>query len=157
VAAALPPRELPLNLLTGDLPGRLALLPRADWLRLGLCLALLPLRGQILRSMDGHFRRAVRQGLDEAVLAALDQRAGGDAVRSLLGAGAWRTPAQVAAGGVVAALDQACDWPAPVRQRFELQFAAGELAQPPSVAGLDPHFLEIACKASWPDHPWLWC
>lgn len=157
VARALPPRRLPLDLLTGDLQGRLALLDRAHWLRLGLCISVLPFCGRILKSMDGNFRRVVREALDERTLEALDRQA--DAVASIafvLGPGAWRAPERVAAGGVRAALEQACLWPDPVRQRFLLQFGPDELSGPPSVGGLNQQCLEIACKASLPDHPWLW-
>lgn len=158
LARALPPRRLDPGLLGRDLRGRLALLLRADWLRLGLCIAVLPFCGQIQRSMDGHFRRVVRQALDEAALQSLDQQ-GALAERPvfLAGAGAWRTPDLLAAGAVRAALEQACGWPDPVRERFALQFEPEELEAPPSVGGLDMTWLEIACKASLPDHPWLWC
>lgn len=158
LARALPPHRLDAGLLGRDLRGRLALLPRADWLRLGLCIAVLPFCGQIQRSMDGHFRRAVRQALDEAALQSLDQQ-GMLAERPtfLAGAGAWRTPALLAAGGVRSAMEQACGWPDPVRQRFALQFEPEELEAPPSVGGLNMTWLEIACKVLLPDHPWLWC
>jgi hypothetical protein len=157
VARALPPRRLSPEMLTRDLRGRLALLPRADWLRLGLCLSALPFCGHILRSMDGHFRRAVRQALDEPALESLDrQDVAVGRVEFLLGPGAWRTPERVALGGMRAALEQACLWPDPVRERFLLQFGPDELALPPSVVGLNLHWLEIACKASLADHPWLW-
>lgn len=157
VAQACPPRCLSLDVLTADLRGRLALMPREQWQRLGLCVAILPASGHILRSMDGHFRRAVRQGLDERVLEALDQHAdAADPVRLLLGAGAWRDPARVAAGGIRSLIEQACLWPDPVRERFVLQFEPHELAAPSAVAGLNFFWLEIACKALWPDHPWLW-
>lgn len=158
VARALPPRRLDAGMLGRDLRGRLALLPRADWLRLGLCISVLPACGQIQRSMDGHFRRVVRQALDEATLQSLDQQ-GVLAERPtfLAGAGAWRAPALLAAGGMRSAVEQACGWPDPVRERFALQFEPEELEAPPSVGGLDMTWLEIACKASLPDHPWLWC
>ena len=158
VARALPPRRLDAGLLGRDLRGRLALLPRADWLRLGLCISVLPSCGQIQRSMDGHFRRVVRQALDETALQSLDQQGTVPARPVFLaGAGAWRAPALLAAGGMRSALEQACGWPDPVRQRFALQFEPEELEAPPSVGGLDMTWLEIACKASLPDHPWLWC
>lgn len=154
----LPPRRLDAALLTRNLRGRLALLPRADWLRLGLCISVLPFCGQIQRSMDGHFRRVVRQALDELTVQGLDAQAAlGDRPVFLGGAGAWRTPDALAAGGLRAALEQACGWPDPVRTRFALQFEPEELEAPPSVGGLDMTWLEIACKASLPDHPWLWC
>lgn len=158
MARALPPRRLDTSLLARDLRGRLALLPRTDWLRLGLCISVLPFCGQIQRSMDGHFRRVVREALGETALRDLDQY-GAQAERPifLAGAGAWRAPAALAAGGVRSALEQACGWPDPVRKRFALQFEPEELEAPPSVGGLDMTWLEIACKASWPDHPWLWC
>jgi len=158
MACALPPRRLDTGLIGRDLRGRLALMPRADWLRLGLCIAVLPFCGQIQRSMDGHFRRAVRQVLDEAALERLDQQAG-LAERPVFraGAGAWRAPDLLAAGGVRSAVEQACGWPEPVRQRFALQFEPEELEALPSVGGLDMTWLEIACKVLLPDHPWLWC
>lgn len=158
LARALPPRRLDLELLGRDLRGRLALLPREDWLQLGLCIAVLPSCGGIRRSMDGHFRRVVQRALDESALTNLEERAEvPDRPAFLGGPGAWRAADRMAAGGVRAALEQVCVWPDPVRQRFELQFEPEELDVPPSVGGLNMTWLEIACKASWPDHPWLWC
>ena len=75
------------------------------------------------------------------------------------GSSAVKTPHidGLAAGGMRSAVTQACGWPDPVRQRFALQFEPEELEAPPSVGGLDMTWLEIACKVSFPDHPWLWC
>jgi hypothetical protein len=158
LARLLPPRRLDIELLSRELRGRLALLPRGDWLRLGLCVAVLPFCGQILRSMDGHFRRVVQQALDESALSGLEgQAAVPERPVFLGGPGAWRSADRLAAGGVRAALEQVCMWPDPIRQRFDLQFEPEELDVPASVGGLNMTWLEIACKASWPDHPWLWC
>jgi hypothetical protein len=153
-----PPRRLDAMLLAGHLRGRLALLSREEWWRLGLCVCVLPSCGQIQRSLDGHFRRAVRQLLDEVALEGLDLNAGQWHTRPvfLAGPGAWRDPNSLAAGGVRAAMEQACPWPEPVRQRVQLRFEPEELTVPPSVRGLDITWLEIACRALWPQHPWLW-
>jgi hypothetical protein len=157
VGLLVPMRPLDLTALVRDWRSRLALLPRDDWLRLGLAVSALPYSGHIQRSMDGHFRRAVQQALDAEAVRALDGAS--DAVRSVvfaLGAGAWRQPHIVACCGVRAVLDQVCVWPAAVRSRFRLRFTPQESHQPPSVTGLDAHGLEITCQAIFPDHPWLW-
>ena len=149
--------RLSIALLTNDFRGRLALLSHADWLRLGLCVAVLPYCGVIRRSMDGHFRRAIRQSLDEAAVAFLDQQGGvDDGPAFLAGAGAWRTPQAVALGGVRAAIEQACGWSEPVRNRFYLHFDPQEREVPPSVGGLNSYWLELACKTIFPDPHWLW-
>lgn len=159
VAAIVPPRMLDAALLCRNLRGRLALLPRADWLQLGLCVCVLPFCGQIQRSLDGHFRRAVQQLLEEEAIQRLDRIAGEappDRPVFLAGPGAWRSPDRLAAGGMRAAMEQACFWTDPVALRVRLRFEPDELQGPPSVGGIDITWLEIACKALWPQHPWLW-
>ena len=158
LARVAPPRRLDPKLLCRDLRGRLAMMPRADWLRLGLCLCVLPSCGQIQRSMDGHFRRVVRELLEEQAIRWLDGMEGFPGEKPVLwaGPGAWRSPEGLAAGGVRAAMSQVCHWPDLIRLRVRLNFEPGELEGPASVAGLDTSWLEIACKALWPDHPWLW-
>ena len=159
IARFVPPGRLDASLLCRDLRGRLALLPREDWMRLGLCLCVLPACGQIQRSVDGHFRRAVQQLLDEEAIQGLDGMGDGlPAMRPVLlaGPGAWRAPERLATGAVRAAMDQACLWTEPVRQRVGLRFEPEELQGPHSVRGIDMTWLEIACKALWPQHPWLW-
>ena len=157
VAAQFPSRRLSPALLTGELRGRLALLPRAEWLRLGLALALLPYCGGIRHSMDGHFRRAVRQAFDDATINALDQH---DTVEErpvfIGGPGAWRNPQVVALGGVWSAVEQACGWPDVVKNRFYLQFEPNERSAPPSVNGVNGFWLEVACKTIFPNPHWLW-
>ena len=157
-AQVAPPGRLDVDLVCADLRGRLALLSRTDWLRLGLCVCVLPSCGQIQRSMDGHFRRVVRQLLDEEAMAGLDRMEALPAERpvDLSSPGAWRAPEALAAAGLRAAMTQACRWTDPVRRRVELHFEPDELAGPPAVGGLDMRWMEIACKALWPDHPWLW-
>jgi len=151
------PARLDLALLTSELSGRLALMPRSDWLRLGVCLSFLPYCGHIRVSMDGHFRRAVREHLDESALLMLEEH-GEVEDRPLFtaGAGAWRTPHLVALGGVRSGIEQACRWPDALRQRFLLQFDTAERAVRPSVQGLNGYWLELACKTIFPQHPWLW-
>jgi hypothetical protein len=158
LARAAPPHKLDADLLTQDLRGRLALLSRTDWLSLGLCVGVLPACGQIERSMDGHFRRVVRQLLDDDALQRLDRvvEFGRDKPVFRAGPGAWRSPAPLAAGGVRAIMAQVCLWPDPVTLRVKMRFEPEELHGPPSVSGLDITWLEIACEALWPDHPWLW-
>jgi hypothetical protein len=158
VAQLLPPRKLDTDLLCHDLRGRLALLSRADWLRLGLCVGVLSSCGQIQRSMDGHFRRVVRQLLEEEAIQRLDQGVDVPAQKPvfLAGPGAWRAPEPLALAGVRAAMAQACPWPDAVASRVRLHFEPEELEGAHSVSGLDMRWLEIACKALWPDHPWLW-
>jgi len=151
------PARLDLALLTSELSGRLALMPRSDWLRLGICLSFLPYCGHIRVSMDGHFRRAVREHLDESALIMLEQHGEvEDRPVFIGGAGAWRNPHLVALGGVRAGLEQACRWPDVLRQRFLLQFDMSELAVKPTVQGLNGYWLELACKTIFPQHPWLW-
>ena len=108
--------------------------------------------------MDGHFRRVVGQLLEEEAIRGLERAANEGRQRPVFmaGPGAWRTPDPLAAGGVRAALAQACLWPDPVALRVRLHFEPEELEGPPSVTRLDIQWLEIACKALWPDHPWLW-
>jgi len=149
--------RLSISLLTGSFRGRLALLSRDDWLRLGMCIAVLPQRGVIRRSMDGHFRRAVRQGFDEDVINSLEQLGSvEDGPEFTGGAGAWRTPHRVALGGVIAAVEQACSWPDPIRARFYLHFEPQEREVPPSVVGLNCYWLELVCKILFPKPHWLW-
>lgn len=158
LARVAPPCTLDTDLICRDLRGRLALLSRSDWLRLGMCLCVLPSCGQIQRSLDGHFRRMVAQLLEEESIQALDRVPAEGLVRPVFLAGptAWRTPEMLAAGGVRAAMAQVCPWPDPVALRVRLHFEPEDLEGPPSVSGLDNSWLEIACKALWPDHPWLW-
>ncbi|MEY3007653.1 MAG: hypothetical protein RI942_1995 [Pseudomonadota bacterium] len=149
--------RLSISLLTGSFKGRLALLSRDDWLRLGMFSAVLPHRSVIRHSMDGHFRRAVRQGFDEVVINSLEQLGSiEDGPEFTGGAGAWRTPQRVALGGVIAAVEQACSWPDPIRARFYLHFEPDERGVPPSVVGLNSHWLELACKILFPKPHWLW-
>jgi hypothetical protein len=134
-------------------------LSREEWLRLGLCVCVLPSCGQIQRSMDGHFRRAVQQLLDEREIASLDRLADDlPSERPVFAAGpsAWRNLEALATGGVRAAMEQACRWPEPVRMRARLRFEPEELQGPASVNGLDITWMEISCRALWPQHPWLW-
>lgn len=157
VAAHFQARRLNPALLTGELRGRLALLSRPDWLHLGLALALLPYGGGIRHSMDGHFRRAVRQAFDDATIDALDQR---DTVEErpifIGGPGAWRNQQVVALGGIRSAVEQACGWPDVVKERFYLQFEPSERSAPPSVDGVNGFWLEVACKTIFPNPHWLW-
>jgi hypothetical protein len=149
--------DIELRRLTRDWHSRLALLDAQHWMDLGFTLSVLPFCGHVQRSMDGNFRRALRDqfGVDAAGL--LDEQAGkGPALKFLLGPGAWKYPQRVAAGGVSAAMAQLCDWGGAVRQRFALQFDPQVLAAPASVEGLDETSLEIACKLTLQDHPWLW-
>ena len=157
VAKHFPPNRLDLSLLTASLPGRLALLPRSDWLRLGLSLSFLPYCGHIRSSMDGHFRRAIREHLDETAVLTLEQHGEvDDRPQFKAGPSAWRHPQIVALGGVRAGLEQVCRWPGAVRQRFELQFDSSERSVAPSVDGLNGYWLELACKIIFPQHHWLW-
>lgn len=147
-----------LDLLWGSWRNRLALLSRAEWMQLGLCLAVLPFSGHLQRSMDGHLRRALRQGLDERVVQALDAESSArQLLRFLGGPGAWRNPQALACGGARAAIEQVCRWPDPIRRRSLLRFGPEDLSTPPSVSGLDAHWLELSCRLMWPEHPWLWC
>lgn len=149
--------RLSLSLLTDDLSGRLALLPRSEWLRLGTCISLLPFCGRIRVSMDGHLRRVVRDQLNETAIQLLDQQVEvEDRPIFLAGAGAWRSPHQMAVGGVRAVLEQACGWPPVLRERFALQFEPGESEARPSVSGLNRYWLEVACKTMFPAPHWLW-
>jgi hypothetical protein len=151
------PARLDLALLTSELSGRLALMPRSDWLRLGICLSFLPYCGHIRVSIDGHFRRAVREHLDESALLMLEQHGEvQDRPVFTAGVGAWRTPHLVALGGVRAGIEQACRWPDALMQRFLLQFETAERAVGPGVQGLNGYWLELACKTIFPRHPWLW-
>jgi len=156
-AKLVPLSSIDLDLLTCDWRHRLALLPREDWLRLGLCLSALPFCGHLQRTMDGHMRRALRQGLDERVIEALDREgAAAGMVRFMAGAGAWKDPQRLACGGVRAAMEQVCRWPDPIRRRTLLRFDLAQLSAPASVSGLDAHWLELSCRLMWPEHPWLW-
>jgi hypothetical protein len=153
------PRDLPWGQWQGPdaRPLRLALLSREDWLRLGLVVAMLPMCGRARPSIDGHFRRVVKQCLDENGLERLDHDLpAGPLPVSLLGPGAWRDSGALSLGGISAALGQVCHWPEAVLARFRLGFDAGELEQSPAVDGLTSDWMEFACKLSWPDHPWLW-
>lgn len=149
--------DIELRRLTRDWHSRLALLDAQRWMDLGFTLSVLPFCGQVQRSMDGNFRRALRDQFGADAVALLDEQAGeGLAPKFLLGPGAWKHPQRVAAGGVRAAMTELCDWGGAVRQRFALQFDPHVLAAPPSVEGLDETSLEIACKLTLQDHPWLW-
>ena len=154
------PRDLPLRQWQeGGQVGllRLALLRREEWLRLGTVVAMLPMCGRARHSIDGHFRRVVKQCLDEDGLERLDHDFPSlELPRSRLGPGAWRDTSAVSHGGIRAVLGQVCDWPDSVLNRFRLGFDVGELEQPPAVDGLTSEWMEFACKLSWPDHPWLW-
>jgi hypothetical protein len=143
--------------LTQNWHSRLALLDAKLWLNLGFTLSVLPFCGHVQRSMDGNFRRALREQFGGDAAALLDEQAGkGPPLQFMLGAGAWKQPQLVAAGGVSAAFSQLCHWDDAVRDRFTLQFDPMILAAPPSVAGLDKTWLEIACKLTLQDHLWLW-
>lgn len=157
VARVAPVQDIRLGELTCSLPGRLALLDARDWLRLGLTVSSLPNCGRVHRSMDGHFRRTLREHLGPDAPALLDAQAGqGPELTFSPGPGAWRHADQMAAAGMRAALDQVCAWSEPVQQRFALQFAPAVWATPPSVDGLNRKWLEVACKLTLQDHPWLW-
>lgn len=152
-----PVAAIDLQGLTRDWHARLALLDAKRWLDLGFTLSVLPFCGHVQRSMDGNFRRALREQFGGDAAALLDEQAGkGPPLKFMLGAGAWKNPQLVAAGGVSAALSQLCDWGDAVRDRFILQFDPKILAATPSVDGLDKTWLEIACKLTLQDHPWLW-
>ena len=146
-----------LSVLVDHWSGRLALLSAPEALRLGMVVSLLPFAGQLRRSMDGHLRRAMRQNLEDVTVEALDMAVvSPPQVRSTLPAGAWRQPDLVAGAGLQAAVAQACAWPDAVVRRFEWRFDPLVWALPASVAGLTMDSLEVACRALFPDHPWLW-
>ncbi len=152
-----PVAAIDMLVLTKNWHSRLALLDARRWLDLGFTLSVLPFCGHVQRSMDGNFRRALREQFGGDAAALLDEQAGkGPPLQFLLGPGAWKHPQQVAAGGVSAALLQLCDWGDVVRDRFAFQFDPQVLAAPPSVQGLNETWLEIACKLTLQDHPWLW-
>jgi len=157
ISAYLPPKDIPLGESTRDWRARLALLSAADWMKLGFAVSVLPFCGHVQRSMDGNFRRALRETFGPAVWAELDShpQASGE-LQFLLGPGAWKVPPSVAAGGVRCAIEQACEWPSVVRERVCLKFDPAVLEAPVSVRGLTPYWLEIACKITLQDHPWLW-
>lgn len=134
---------------------QLALLSRDEWLRLGMVTSMLPMCGHARDSIDGNFRRVVKQCLDQDGLEKLDHGFPAGTLRSRLGPGAWRDPSAVALGGVSAVLGQLCKWPQAVMNRFTLGFEPGELQRPQAVVGLNSEWMEFACKISWPDHPWL--
>lgn len=149
--------RLSVQLLAGDLRWRLALAPRDDWLRLGLCASLLPYCGRIRNSMDGHFRRVVREQFETSAIDLLEEHGGvGDLPVFLAGAGAWRKSETVALGGIRSMLEQACGWPVTLRRRFNLQFEPEELDVSPSVGGLNGYWLEVVCRTMFPESHWLW-
>ena len=157
LARVAPIHGIALTRLTRDWQSRLALLPPSEWFKLGFTLSVLPFCGHAQRSMDGNFRRALRDNLGPEGATVLDQYAGrGRELEFLLGAGAWKNPELVATSGVRAAFEQVCPWGEPIRRRFLLQFSPRVFEGPASVAGLDETWLEIACKISLQDHPWLW-
>lgn len=143
--------------LMGHWSTRLCLLDASEWMRLGFALSVLPFCGQAQRSMDGHFRRALREHLGPEAPELLDALAGqGPPLKFLLGPGAWRQPQQVACGGLRSAWDQLCDWGRPVRTRFSLGFDPQVWRYPASVEGLNEQWLEVACKLIWQEQAWLW-
>lgn len=144
--------------LMGGWQARLALLDASEWTQLGFAISALPYGGQAQRSMDGHFRRALREQLGADAPQRLDALAGQlpPALKFRLGPGAWKQPQQVAWGGVRAAWDQVCTWDPAVRTRAGLGFKPEVLQSPASVVGLDEVGLEMACKLIWDEHPWLW-
>ena len=157
ISAYLPPRDIHLVNLTRDWRARLALLPAADWFRLGFAVSVLPFCGHIQRSMDGNFRRAVREAFGLTDWSDLDTHTeAASELQFLLGPGAWKTTLLVAAGGVRCAIEQACDWPIVIRERVCLKLDPAVMETPVSVRGLTPNWLEIACKITLQDHPWLW-
>ena len=157
IAAHLPPKDIPLVELTRDWRTRLALLSAADWMKLGFAVSVLPFCGHVQRSMDGNFRRAVREAFGPTVWTELDSHPQASVeLQFLLGPGAWKTTPAVAAGGVRCAIEQACDWPQPIRERVCLKLDPSVMEAPVSVRGLNPYWLEIACKITLQDHPWLW-
>lgn len=152
-----PSTHIEVHRLAHNWRSRLALLDAQRWLDLGMTLSVLPFCGQAQRSMDGSFRRALRDRFGADAAALLDAQAGkGPALTCLLGPGAWKNPPAVAAAGVSAALLALGDWGSVVLDRFTLQFDPQVLKTAPSVAGLDDTWLEIACKLTLQDHPWLW-
>ena len=152
-----PIQGIALTRLCRDWQSRLALLPAGEWLKLGFAVSALPFCGHAQRSMDGNFRRALRDQLGPDATVALDACAGPQGQpQFMLAAGAWKSPELVAMAGVRSAFEQACPWGEAIRRRFILQFPASLLETPASVAGLDETWLEIACKLSLQDHLWLW-
>jgi len=152
-----PIKDIEPRRLMGHWSTRLCLLDASEWMRLGFALSVLPFCGQAQRSMDGHFRRALREHLGPEAPELLDALAGqGPPLKFLLGPGAWRQPQQVACGGLRSAWEQLCDWGRPVRTRFSLGFDPQVWRYPASVEGLNEQSLEIACKLIWQEHPWLW-
>jgi hypothetical protein len=157
ISAYFPARDIDFVDLTRDWRARLALLPASDWLRLGFAVSVLPFCGHIQRSMDGNFRRAVREAFGPTDWSDLDTHtAAPSELQFLLGPGAWKTTLLVAAGGVRCAIEQACDWPIVIRERVCLKLDPDVMETPVSVQGLTPNWLEIACKITLQDHPWLW-
>lgn len=152
-----PTKDMHLVNLTRDWRARLALLPASDWMKLGFAVSVLPFCGHVQRSMDGNFRRAVREAFAPTIWSELDVHTSASVdLQFLLGHGAWKTTSAVAAGGVRCAIEQACDWPEVVRKRVCLKLDPVVMEAPVSVRGLTPYWLEIACKITLQDHPWLW-
>ncbi len=153
-----PVSDLKLNDLILDWRSRLALLDADEWFNLGLALGVLPFCGRIHASLDGVFRRVLRERFSSQIIEQLDALPPPDSTqpRFLLGAGAWKRPEQIAAGGLSAVCDLEPHWSPAVQFRWSMQFDPRWLNVPACIGGLNESWLEHACKITFQDHPWLW-
>lgn len=156
IAKIAPIKAIDSHRICQDWRSRLVLLPESDWLNLGLMVSVLPLRKNVHDSMDGHFRRVLRQHFSLDSLTLITESEVPESFQTLSPAGSWRNPDQMSAAGVRAVWDHVQDWDAPVRTRCALRFDPWVLDTPSSVTNLTSDILEVACKITFQDHPWLW-
>ena len=128
---------------------RLVLLTIEEWQKLAICVALLPYSGKIARSMDGYFRRAVRDLADPEMVSQVDSLT---LESKPVFVGNWADVSTLTHGVINAVMD-ACDWPEPVKEytllRFEDSLPAANIEQ------LTISQIEVACKISLPNLSWL--
>jgi hypothetical protein len=147
--------DIDLDLFAQRPAHRLLLLDLKSLRRLSLAACLLPFFGKVCRSMDGNFRRTSRLLFSEAELQRFDaQSSMAQTVRFSLPASQWREPERLIQSGM-ASLFEAIDASPVLHARAQLKFPPRYLDADNALSGLNAEHLELLCKVSLPDHPWL--
>lgn len=147
----LPLRDFKESDYAQSLDAKLLLLYPAEWQLLGFGCALLPFIGEIERSMDGRFRRAVRARLSEEQVRLFDSISLTETSPAfLLPRNVWTNPDTVMQAGCTN-LMQWASWSDAQRAYMELRHPMTS----PAISPITNNHIEVLCQILLPNHSWL--